>query len=102
MSWITTGTGGGSWSLTGFAANKLGYSTGHDFLYMTGALDSDPNAKRIGYMNSQLFNTGSTFGGSKLRKPVALASVVAPEPGTLLALGTGLAVLVHRRRTRRA
>lgn len=41
-----------------------------------------------------------SFGGSVLRKPVAMATVLAPEPGTMIALGAGVAVLLRRRKRR--
>ena len=41
-----------------------------------------------------------SFGGSVLRKPVAMSSVLAPEPGTMIALGAGVVALLRRRRTR--
>ena len=41
-----------------------------------------------------------SFGGSVLRKPVAMASVLAPEPGTMIALGAGVVALLRRRKSR--
>lgn len=38
------------------------------------------------------------FGSSVLIRPVSLQSVLAPEPGSLAALGLGLAALARRRR----
>jgi len=39
-----------------------------------------------------------SFGNSVLRSPVAMASVVAPEPGTMAIVGLGLAALKLRRK----
>lgn len=39
-----------------------------------------------------------SFGGSVLRKPVAMSSVLAPEPGTMIALGAGVLALLRRRK----
>lgn len=38
------------------------------------------------------------FGQGTLNNPVSMATVLAPEPGTMAALGLGLAVLLRRRR----
>jgi len=38
------------------------------------------------------------FGGGVLRDPVFMETVLAPEPGTMLALGAGLAAILRRRR----
>lgn len=89
-----------TWGFDAFISNNLGYSYGHDTLYVTGSLKTDPAQKRIAAIESRLIGPGALFGGPELRNPVALASVVAPEPGTLLALGAGLAFLARRRRKR--
>lgn len=40
------------------------------------------------------------FGGTVLRNPVSMEAVLAPEPGTMLALGAGLAAILRRRKAR--
>jgi hypothetical protein len=39
-----------------------------------------------------------TFGTSILKTPVSITTVVAPEPGTMLALSAGIGLLVRKRR----
>lgn len=46
----------------------------------------------------QFGNFAGSFGAGQLKDPIALSVVVAPEPGTMAALGLGLAALLKRRR----
>jgi len=77
----------------------FGLANAHDGLFALGRLATDVTKYGITYVSSQ-GTEFTTFGTSFLTKPISMASVVAPEPGTLLALGAGLVALVRRRRNR--
>lgn len=77
---------------------------------------SYPGTRGIGYVPARnAANTGGlvirydadtgtlrgTFGEGRLQDPVGSATVLAPEPGTMIALGLGLAGLVAKRRRRK-
>lgn len=101
LSYYSTSSLSGTTGIANLNGNRRGFSVGHDYLYVTGSLASDATQGRIGYIDFRLNpNSSGVFGGTELRNPIALASVVAPEPGTLLALGAGLALLARRRRQR--
>lgn len=53
----------------------------------------------VTYYDSLGFRRGQ-FGGAVLRNPVSMEAVVAPEPGTMIALGAGLAAILRRRKAR--
>ena len=83
--------------LTGITALGIGHGS---TLYVGGRLVSDGTKGGISRYSvagvSPFYR--STFGSSVLRSPVSIATVVAPEPGTLVACGLGLAALAARRR----
>ena len=54
----------------------------------------------ITYYDNQI-NRRAQFGGAVLRDPVTMEAVLAPEPGTMIALGAGLAAILRRRKARR-
>ena len=76
----------------GFGHGDIAYTTG------TGSI-----AGGSAYVSRYLYSSGTrlqSFGSGNLVDPRAMAIVVAPEPGSLLALGGALTVLMKRRRSR--
>lgn len=74
---------------TGLAPAHFGYF----------AVGNTTNGWAIGQFNE--FHQGiRTFGEGIMGSPRAMATVLAPEPGTMLAVGAGLAALAVRRRRR--
>lgn len=72
-------------------------SAAHSGMYLTGIDAVTPTQGLI----TKFADSGAemqSFGGSVLRKPVAMASVLAPEPGTMIALGAGILALLRRRK----
>jgi len=76
----------------------------HDGFYAVG---KNPANTAVGRVAAYGFGLQSarivpfhSFGENVIKDPVAIATVVAPEPGTMLLLGGGLAALAARRRDR--
>lgn len=93
----------GTIALTGFAPNSLsGLARGHgNVLYVNGLDAANPANGRIVRLDGL---TGDFYGvvpGTYSPGLRSMDTVIAPEPGTLLALGVGLAALVRRRRSAR-
>jgi hypothetical protein len=90
--------GGGFLQLnaTNFSATKA-LGVGHNKIMYIAGRNAANTAGLIERWDPVISSFGGTFGGSVLQNPVSMAVVVAPEPGTLLALG-GLTLAVVRRR----
>ncbi len=81
--------------VTGFA-NARGAAIGHNnLMYVSGV-----SASGAGLVEryDRFGNFAGSFGGGQLKNPISLGVVVAPEPGTMIALGVGAAALLRRRR----
>jgi hypothetical protein len=81
---------------TNFSATKA-LGVGHNRIMYIAGRNAANTAGLIERWDPVISSFGGTFGGSVLQNPVSMAVVVAPEPGTLLALG-GLTLAVVRRR----
>ena len=80
----------------GFSLTYSGAAIGHNgMMYVSGysgtSLGSVQRWDRFGNFNG-------SFGSDQLNDPMAMGVVIAPEPGTMLALGVGAAALLRRRR----
>lgn len=73
----------------GFGHGNIGYVTGVNTGGATGSIS------RILYNENLVLQT---FGSGVLVEPRSMAVVVAPEPGSLVAVGLGLVALLRRRR----
>lgn len=76
--------------------NGAGFGHGN-IAYITGVNGSGTN----GSISRILYNENlvlQTFGSGVLVEPRSMAVVVAPEPGSMIALGLGLAAILRRRR----
>lgn len=82
----------GSW--IGVAGPHVASATAHDGFYLT----SGPTNSGEILMYDRLYNYRTTFGNGILSNPVAMATVLAPEPGSFVALLAGLAIVLRRRR----
>ena len=86
-----------------FVANGIGTATAAAAAHTGGFVAGIDALTPTQGLVTRFSSTGiemQSFGGSVLRKPVAMASVLAPEPGTMIALGAGVAVLLRRRKRR--
>ena len=92
------GTGFLQLNATNFSATKA-LGVGHNKIMYIAGRNAANTAGLIERWDPVISSFGGTFGGSVLQNPVSMAVVVAPEPGTLLALG-GLTLAVVRRRRR--
>lgn len=78
-----------------------GVSYGHgSTVYVSGRNAANTSGLVMRTLQNDNFNYG-TFGEGILQQPGSIQSVIAPEPGTLIATGMGLAALVARRRRRK-
>lgn len=94
-----TAPGGGffmtSSVITGLV-NK-GTAIGHNnMMYVSGPNGGTGWVQRY----DQWGNFSGSFGSAQLKDPVAMGIVVAPEPGTMVALGAGIVVFLRRRRSK--
>ena len=90
------GTGFLQLNATNFSATKA-LGVGHNKIMYIAGRNAANTGGLIERWDPVISSFGGTFGGSVLQNPVSMAVVVAPEPGTLLALG-GLTLAVVRRR----
>lgn len=93
----------GTIALPGFQANSLrGLARGHgNTLYVSGQDGTTVTSARIlklDGLTGDLYNAITLPGVGAVR---SMDTVIAPEPGTLLAMGVGLAALARRRRAGR-
>jgi len=89
---------GGSFTFTGTLSAMTGLAKGHgNALYTCGVLDSSSKPV-IAQISGLTGKVGLTFGETILSAPRGMSSVVAPEPGTMIALGLGSAALLRRRK----
>lgn len=67
--------------------------------FVAGLVSTDPTKGRVTLVEGQISHTiRYSFGETILQNPVSMASVVAPEPGTAIAMViAGIGFLVHRR-----
>lgn len=97
-----TAPGGGFFltsSTTTIYSNIRGTAIGHNnMMYAAGQTGAS-----LGSVSryDQFGNFAGSFGSAQLKDPIALSVVVAPEPGTMAALGLGLAAILKRRRKQR-
>ncbi len=97
FSYATLAPSGGFFSTSGVinGLNNTGVAIGHNqMMYVSGtsgALGLVQRWDRFGNFNG-------SFGDGQLNNPIAMGVVIAPEPGTMLALGAGIAVLLRRRK----
>jgi len=76
-----------------------GIAMGHaNFAYLSGRLPLDPTKGVISRYNVAERRGYSSFGSAQLKDPRGIATVIAPEPGTLFALGLGVVCVFRRRR----
>ena len=88
---------GSSFYYTSQIGTATAASAAHSGAYLVGIDAATPTQGLI----TRFANSGAemqSFGGSVLRKPIAMASVLAPEPGTMIALGAGITALLRRRK----
>jgi hypothetical protein len=76
--------------------NGVGFGHG-DIAYVTGVASGGGAGKISRILFSEKLKL-QDFGTGILVEPRSMAVVVAPEPGTMIAIGTGLAVLARRRK----
>lgn len=93
----------GTTFLASFTLNSLASATGaaggHVGGYYTGKDITNTNRgliTRVSMSGAEL----NSFGSTVLVNPVSMASVVAPEPGTILALSAGIGAFLFKRRKR--
>lgn len=98
---ITSGGGYFAANYTTFSQlTSVDFAHGENF-YVAGR-NSANTSGLVALSNTRFFGTSlRTFGTGILQNPTSVAVVIAPEPGTMLALGFGAAALL-RRRNRRA
>lgn len=102
LTFARTAPGGGFFSTgstTTIYSNIRGTAIGHNnMMYAAGQTGAS-----IGSIAryDQFGNFAGVFGSAQLKDPIALSVVVAPEPGTMAALGLGLAAILKRRRKQR-
>ena len=91
---------GGGFSLTSgvntIYSNIRGVAIGHENLMYAAGQTGASSGSISRY--DQFGNFAGSFGAGQLKDPIALSVVVAPEPGTMAALGLGLAALLRRRK----
>lgn len=88
-------------TITGFLPNTAhGLAIGHDRMIFVGGTDlANANNGRVVRVDARSFDVLGAFSTPGLTSGLrGMDMVVAPEPGTLLALGVGLAALIRRRR----
>lgn len=78
------------------AIHGVGFGHG-DIAYVTGVVSGGGSGKISRILYSEKLKL-QDFGTGILVEPRSMAVVVAPEPGTMIAIGTGLAVLLRRRK----
>lgn len=87
---------------TGLGESGFGIATSHTGIWTTGSTSSTdintPEFRR--YLNTSPFFQESRYSPSQKHVFTSLATVLAPEPGTLLAIGAGVAALLRRRKAR--
>lgn len=93
---------GTSFGLNDFLANStLGVGFGHaDAVYVAGRNTGNTTGLIGRYVYGNSFQI-STFGSGIIQTPGMIQVVVAPEPGSMIALGLGLAGVLGRRRAMR-
>lgn len=77
-------------------SNIRGVAIGHENLMYAAGQTGASSGSISRY--DQFGNFAGSFGAGQLKDPIALSVVVAPEPGTMAALGLGLAALLRRRK----
>lgn len=91
---------GGGFSLTSgvgtIYSNVRGVAIGHENIMYAAGQTGASSGSISRY--DQFGNFAGSFGAGQLKDPIALSVVVAPEPGTMAALGLGLAALLRRRK----
>lgn len=99
---VGTNNLGTTFSTSGIAASvsgTKGVAIGHnDAIYLCGQDASLTSRGIIQRMHGPTGINMGTFGTGQLKTPIAMAIVVAPEPGTLIALGAGAIALLRKRR----
>jgi len=80
----------------------VGVAEGHGSMsFVLGRDKTTPTRGGIARFDRNTFTYGLTLAGTaNIVNPTGLANVVAPEPGTMIAVGVGLAALARRRRPR--
>ncbi len=97
FSYATLAPGGGFFATSGVinGLNNTGVAIGHNrIMYVSGTSGG------LGFVQrwDQFGNFNGSFGDGQLNNPIAMGVVIAPEPGTMLALGAGIAALLRRRK----
>lgn len=89
-------------SATSLLDTVAGIAEGHGSMsFVLGRDKTTPTRGGIARFDRNTFTYGLTLAGTaNIVNPTGLANVVAPEPGTMIAVGVGLAALARRRRPR--
>lgn len=80
-------------------ANPSGIALGHGGMtFIIGKIRATPTIGGILRFDRTTGVTGSIIGQSTLQIPTGIATVIAPEPGTMIALGVGIGALLRQRK----
>ncbi len=96
--------GAGPNSFANFSDNTLtnpaGVAGGHGGLtYVVGQVRAAPTTGGIMRWDRNSMVLGTMFGNNIIKTPTGMASIIAPEPASLLALGLGALAVMRRRKT---
>lgn len=99
---INNGPIGGVFTSITLLDTVVGLAEGHGGMsFVLGRDKNTPTRGGILRFDRNTLTVGPTLAGTaNIVNPTGLANVVAPEPGTMIAVGVGLAALARRRRPR--
>jgi hypothetical protein len=99
---INNGPSGAISATTSLIDTVTGIAEGHGSMsFAVGRDKTTPTRGGIVRFDRNTLTFGPTLAGTaNIVNPTGLANVVAPEPGTMIAVGVGLAALARRRRPR--
>ncbi len=80
-----------------YNVEAIGFSHGQS-IYVAGRSTSSGNPVTIARYHTVSGNTTGTFGTGIMGRPTSMVVVLAPEPGSMIAIGLGLAGLANRRK----
>ncbi|MBN8691180.1 MAG: PEP-CTERM sorting domain-containing protein [Armatimonadetes bacterium] len=86
-----------SFGISGFTSIK-GLAGGHEDLVHVAGMTSNGFGVAKYYSGTNDFISPTVIGGTGITDPRDIAVLIAPEPGTMIALGAGLAALLRKRR----
>lgn len=93
------GPSGVMFTNTTVLSNPSGIAPGHaGMTYIAGKIRATPTQGGVLRFDRTTGVIGTAFGQATLQNPTGIATVVAPEPGTMIALGIGIGALLRKRK----